>query len=94
MADTTDREHGPVTENDMPGSEKSTVHTTTDPDSTALDHDAADLEGGPEKAEAADEGDPNVVDWDSPNDPEDPKQWPDNKKWLNISILSLLTLVT
>ncbi|KAF4993930.1 hypothetical protein FDECE_13281 [Fusarium decemcellulare] len=38
--------------------------------------------------------DADVVDWDGPDDPENPMNWPDKKKWLNIVLISVLTLVT
>ncbi|KAL7627984.1 hypothetical protein AAE478_002180 [Parahypoxylon ruwenzoriense] len=38
--------------------------------------------------------DPNVVDWDGPDDQENPMNWSDNKKWLNVTILSVMTMVT
>ncbi|EOD48443.1 mfs multidrug transporter [Neofusicoccum parvum] len=37
--------------------------------------------------------DPNIVDWDGPNDPENPMNWPKAKKWLAISIVSLITFL-
>ena len=40
------------------------------------------------------ERDANIVDWDGPDDPASPPNWPDKDKWLNISVLSILTLVT
>ncbi|KAK1827332.1 major facilitator superfamily domain-containing protein [Podospora conica] len=38
--------------------------------------------------------DPNVVSWDGPNDPENPMNWTDRKKWTLIAVLSIMTLVT
>lgn len=29
----------------------------------------------------------NIVDWDGPDDPEHPQNWPDARKWLNVAIL-------
>lgn len=40
------------------------------------------------------EQDPNIVDWDGPDDPENPMNWPDKKKWLNVAVLSILTIIT
>ncbi|GME46663.1 putative mfs multidrug protein [Neofusicoccum parvum] len=40
------------------------------------------------------DADPNIVDWDGPNDPENPMNWTDKKKWTNIALLSIITLVT
>ena len=38
--------------------------------------------------------DPNIVDWDGPDDPENPLNWSAGKKWANIAVLSALTLLT
>lgn len=38
--------------------------------------------------------DPNVIDWDGPDDPENPLNWPSRKKWTNIYLLSAITLLT
>ena len=37
--------------------------------------------------------DPNIVDWDSPDDPANPQNWTAKKKWANIATLSFLTLL-
>ncbi|KAF4815382.1 Efflux pump radE [Colletotrichum tropicale] len=39
------------------------------------------------------DGDPTTLEWDGPDDPEHPLNWPDGK-WMNIAILSLLSIVT
>ena len=36
--------------------------------------------------------DPNVVDWDGPDDPANPLNWPGSKKTLHVAIVSLFTL--
>lgn len=38
--------------------------------------------------------DGDIVDWDGPDDPENPMNWSNNKKWLNVVLISALTLVT
>ncbi|KAL5379049.1 hypothetical protein DPSP01_008684 [Paraphaeosphaeria sporulosa] len=48
--------------------------------------------GGDPTAEA--EQDPDIVDWDGPEDPENPLNWPDRQKWILIFILAMVTLVT
>jgi multidrug resistance protein len=45
-------------------------------------------------AEVEEETDPNVVSWDGPDDPQNPKNWTDKKKWTNVAVLSVLTVVT
>jgi hypothetical protein len=32
--------------------------------------------------------DPNLVDWDGPDDPERPLNWPKRKKWANVFMIS------
>lgn len=53
------------------------------------------VNGEPDKEPAVtdNEHDPNIVDWDE-NDPENPYNWTAKKKWLNIGVLSCLTLLT
>jgi multidrug resistance protein len=51
----------------------------------------------PEKVAAtADETsvDPNIVDWDGPDDPQKPLNWPARRKWRNVFTISALTLLT
>lgn len=38
--------------------------------------------------------DPNIVDWDGPDDPEKAINWPDRKKWTNVAIISSVTFLT
>jgi len=40
------------------------------------------------------EPDPNVVDWDSPDDPERAINWPERRKWFNMAIISAVTFLT
>ncbi|KAF1997756.1 major facilitator superfamily transporter [Amniculicola lignicola CBS 123094] len=37
------------------------------------------------------EKDADMVDWDGPNDPENPQNWSDKKKWMNVGTLALIT---
>ena len=37
---------------------------------------------------------PDIVDWDGPDDQENPLNWPAKRKWANIAILSTITLLT
>lgn len=56
----------------------------------------------PEKAEEQlqeqeqEQADPNVVWWDEPanQDPENPMNWTEKKKWINIALLAMCTLIT
>lgn len=38
--------------------------------------------------------DPNVVDWDGPDDPANPMNWPARKKWLIIAALGAVTFIS
>ncbi len=38
--------------------------------------------------------DPNVVDWDGPDDPANPLNWPAKKKWSIIAALGAVTFIT
>jgi hypothetical protein len=38
--------------------------------------------------------DANIVDWDGPQDPNNPRNWPKGKKWAHIVMVSLFALVT
>ncbi|KAK6835092.1 hypothetical protein PG987_009786 [Apiospora arundinis] len=38
--------------------------------------------------------DPKLVEWDGPNDPENPRNWPSKKKWITMSIVSMFTLIS
>ncbi len=61
---------------------------------------AADEEKGPDaKADGEGEGegedeivDPNVVTWDGPDDPANPRNWSQRRKMLNVSLVSLSVL--
>ena len=56
----------------------------------------ADLEAGKPQAAIGpgeeDEKDPNLIDWDGPDDPENPQNWPFMKKAMATGSLSLTTL--
>ncbi|KAM0328629.1 hypothetical protein ACHAQA_005041 [Verticillium albo-atrum] len=60
-----------------------------EPESASLTTNEKTLNNEPEP-----ENDPNAVDWDGPDDPQNPMNWPDRQKWLNIGLISLLTFVT
>lgn len=40
------------------------------------------------------EDDRNLVGWDGDDDPENPLNWTSKKKWTNLALLSLVTLIT
>ena len=37
--------------------------------------------------------DPNIVDWDGDDDPQNPLNWPSAKKWRNIAVVASLALL-
>lgn len=41
-----------------------------------------------------DQRDPDIVDWDGPDDPNNPQNWPAKKKWSIIAALGAITLIT
>ncbi|KAK4126996.1 MFS general substrate transporter [Parathielavia appendiculata] len=50
---------------------------------------------GPAGEKREEEGsDPNIVSWDGPDDPTNPMNWTMRKKWSNIAVLSVLTVIT
>lgn len=53
----------------------------------------AGKDGGKEEDADAD-ADPHIITWDGPDDPANPMNWTNKKKWTNIGVLSFLTLVT
>lgn len=55
--------------------------TSTDPEKSSLE-------------ETTQPSDPNIVDWEGPDDPMNPQNWPEKNKWANIACISMLTLVT
>ncbi|USP79729.1 uncharacterized protein yc1106_07003 [Curvularia clavata] len=40
------------------------------------------------------QADPDIVDWDGPDDPENPLNWPAKKKWMLIANVSFMTLIS
>ncbi|KAJ4370540.1 hypothetical protein N0V83_005061 [Neocucurbitaria cava] len=48
----------------------------------------------PVEAEVQEQIDPNIVDWDGPDDPHNPQNWPAKKKWRIIAALGAVTLIT
>ena len=39
-------------------------------------------------------GDPNIVDWDGPDDPKNPINWSEKLKWANIAVIASITFLT
>ncbi|KAI9366735.1 major facilitator superfamily domain-containing protein [Zopfochytrium polystomum] len=54
-------------------------------------------ESDPKKAShevAVDVNETNVVDWDGPEDPENPRNWSKLRKWIGVAIVGIFTLMT
>lgn len=47
-----------------------------------------------QEPEDTDALDPNAVAWDGPNDPQNPMNWPEKRKWSNLIALSIMTFLT
>jgi len=47
---------------------------------------------GPETTKT--EVDPNIVDWDGPDDPQNPINWPEKLKWGNVAVIASITFLT
>lgn len=65
------------------------------PTSTLNEKDVEKQDNPPEEKNEKDEEeeDPNLVDFDGPDDPYRPMNWPHGKKWLYATCLGLMTLV-
>ncbi|KAN0112715.1 MFS general substrate transporter [Hyaloscypha variabilis] len=60
------------------------------------DVEKGNVEGGNERAEQlkrkeSKQKDPNLIEWDGPEDPENPMNWPTNKKWIVTLALGMMT---
>ncbi|KAH8424265.1 MFS transporter [Aspergillus melleus] len=58
---------------------------------TSTEKTDVDLEAGPP---AITNRDPDLVTWDGPNDPENPKNWPDGVRWKNTWAVSLFVFIS
>ncbi|KAK3075697.1 hypothetical protein LTR53_000739 [Teratosphaeriaceae sp. CCFEE 6253] len=79
------KEYSPELDNDKEPSSPSSINEPV-----------SDLEKGQPTTTAEEQEaiDPNIVDWDGPDDPENPLNFTNGVKWGNITVLSLLTLMT
>jgi hypothetical protein len=60
------------------------------------DVEKGNVEGGNERAEQlkrkeSKQKDPNLIEWDGPEDPENPMNWPTSKKWIVTLALGMMT---
>ncbi|EHK98277.1 putative Uncharacterized transporter C36.03c [Glarea lozoyensis 74030] len=57
----------------------------------AIDEEKA-IEGEEDKkVEPEKQKDPNLIEWDGPDDPENPMNWPARKKWINTVTMGMMT---
>jgi hypothetical protein len=49
---------------------------------------------GDSKNVTEEQDDPNIIFWDGPQDPENPLNWPNSRKWAAISMVSAITFLT
>lgn len=52
---------------------------------------SSNLENGDKSAQAP--ADPNIVDWDGPDDPANPLNWPKSLRMGHVVLISVITLV-
>lgn len=55
------------------------------------DGDGAEVGGVVQPQVSKELVDPDVVDWDGPGDPQNPKNWSSSKKWANVYVLAAIT---
>lgn len=67
--------------------------TDADRDVEKGDHVTTVVAGEEIKTDVA-PGDPNIVFWDGPDDPQNPMNWTAGKKWANMGMCSLFTFIT
>ncbi|KAK7421604.1 hypothetical protein QQX98_002071 [Neonectria punicea] len=68
---------------------------TTDRPQTTDEEAARKVEPTKNESDAsAPNDDPNAIGWDGPDDPQNPMNWPEKRKWITIGALSLMTLLT
>lgn len=87
MADSMGQEVGSRPFRASPSSQDAKKEETTQNISTGV---AEDGKANNEKTDA----DPNGAGWDGDNDPENPKNWPEAKKWGMVIVLSFITFLT
>ena len=79
-------------------SASSTLHEKPIDDDVDVDrhssHVNADVEKEAQVSEEQQELDPNVVDWDGPDDPAKGVNWPIKKKWRIVLLVSIFTFIS
>ncbi|GKZ31290.1 hypothetical protein AbraIFM66950_011649 [Aspergillus brasiliensis] len=57
----------------------------TEPTPSSTSIEAGQLDDNPSNS--------NIIDWDGPQDPENPHNWPEHKRWAHVIVVALISLV-
>lgn len=38
--------------------------------------------------------DQRIIDWNGPDDPNNPMNWPESRKWVNLTVMSILSIIS
>ncbi|MCJ1471760.1 hypothetical protein MMC13_000400 [Lambiella insularis] len=82
-----------IINNENSKAEAESLAPTTVEEQSSKDIEKAEL-GKDANKELAEPKDPNIVDWDGPNDPAKAVNWSKKKKWGTITCLSAMTFIT
>lgn len=90
----TDPEKGPTSTVPAPNGGGSPASSNLEKE---IDLEAGHRSEGSDKKESEttkQEVDPNIVDWDGPDDPKNPINWSEKLKWANVAVISSVTFLT
>ena len=80
--------------NESSDSEKKISDSLKEKDLESGDYSTSNVDKNAAEEQPAEPVDPNIVDWDGPNDPENPLNWSEKKKWGTIAVLASITFLT
>lgn len=84
-------------EDNLNARESSPSPTASDPEKLRDEEQGRISENGEGKdmeKEGAEPPDPNIVDWDGPDDPENPMNWNSGLKWGSVTTIAAITFIT
>ena len=64
------------------------------PGTFAIDSNEAEANPKEQILDSEAKTDPNIVEWDGPDDPRNPTNWPERAKWGNVMVISMITFIT
>ena len=64
------------------------------PEAGDLEENRIGTQDSSEGAQEETDRDPDVVDWDGADDPRNPMNWPESRKWINVAVISSITFIT